>query len=235
MSFDNNIDWNSILKKEAIGIGGVDLGEVHEVGDTYIITQKGFLDKKRYHIPKSLVENFDGIGLRLKVNESELFRYEEKESKKFEDNLISSNESAEISKDMETVKIPVMGEDLKVTKSITEDNINITKEPIIETKTIEVKLTHEEILIERIPINKEYHLYNPSIQSTGQKSSSSSSIEEQVEQRTEISIPLKKEEVSITKNPYVKEEIVVKKKPITETKEVSEEVTSEKVNTSELE
>ena len=175
--------------------------------------------------------------LRIKINESELLRYEEKENKKFEDNLLPSHECAEISKDMETIKIPVMGEDLKVTKSIIEDNINITKEPIIETKTIEVKLSHEEILIERRPVNKEYHLYNSSIQSTGQKSSSSSSysIEDQVEQRTEISIPLKKEEVSITKKPYVKEEIVVKKKPITETKEVSEEVTFERVNTSELE
>ncbi len=236
MSFDNNIDWNSVIKKEAIGIGGMDLGEVHEVEDTFIIIQKGFLDKKRYHIPKSLVENFDGIVIRLKVNESELSRYEEKENKKFDDNPAPSPESAEISKDTETIKIPIMGEDLKVTKNITEDSINITKEPIRETKTIEIKLTHEEILIERRPVNSDYNSYMASIQSTEQKSSPSSSpIEEQVEKRTEISIPLKREEVSITKKPYVKEEIIVKKKPVTETKEVSEEATSEKVNTSELE
>ena len=50
---DNNIDWNTVLKKEAIGTGGVDLGEVYGVGDAYIITQKGLSDKKWYHIPKS--------------------------------------------------------------------------------------------------------------------------------------------------------------------------------------
>ena len=43
MSTDKSIDWNSVIKKEAVGIGGIDLGELHEIGDEYIITQKGFL------------------------------------------------------------------------------------------------------------------------------------------------------------------------------------------------
>ncbi len=89
MSSDSNIDWNNVIKKEAIGIGGADLGQVHEVEDTYLIIQKGLIDKKWYRIPRSLVENFDGIVLRLKVNESELTRYEKTENKKFEDNPLS--------------------------------------------------------------------------------------------------------------------------------------------------
>ena len=234
MSSDNNIDWNNIIKKEAIGIEGVDLGQVHEVKDTYLIIQKGLVDKKWYRIPKSLIENFDGIVLRLKVNESELTQYEKTENKKFEDKPSpSSYESIDRSKDIGTTEIPLMGEDLKITKSITEDNINITKVPITETKTLEIQLTHEEILIERRPVNSEYHLYNTSIQSTEQKSLSP--IEGPVESRTEMSIPLKREEPVVTKKPYVKEEVIVKKKPITETKEVSEEVTHEKVNTSDIE
>ncbi len=72
------------------------------------------------------------------------------------------------------------------------------------------------------------------MQSAEQKSSSSS-IEGPVESRTEISIPLKREEPVVTKKPYVIEEVIVKKKPVIETKEISEEVTSEKVNTSDLE
>jgi uncharacterized protein (TIGR02271 family) len=71
------------------------------------------------------------------------------------------------------------------------------------------------------------------MQSAEQKSSSS--IEGPVESRTEISIPLKREEPVVTKKPYVIEEVIVKKKPTTETKEVSEKVTSEKVNTSDIE
>ena len=47
------IDWNNVIKKEVIGIDGLDLGEVHEAGDAYFTTQKGLINKKRYHIPKS--------------------------------------------------------------------------------------------------------------------------------------------------------------------------------------
>ena len=47
--------------------------------------------------------------------------------------------------------------------------------------------------------------------------------------KTNIRIPLKREEVEVSRTPYVKEEIVVKKKPVTETRTVSEEIITEKV------
>jgi uncharacterized protein (TIGR02271 family) len=50
-----------------------------------------------------------------------------------------------------------------------------------------------------------------------------------VENKTNIRIPLKREEVEVSRTPYVKEEIVVKKKPVTETRTVSEEIITEKV------
>jgi uncharacterized protein (TIGR02271 family) len=43
---------------------------------------------------------------------------------------------------------------------------------------------------------------------------------------------LKSEEVQVTKQPYVKEEVAVKKKPVAETRTISDEVKSEKVNIS---
>ena len=52
---------------------------------------------------------------------------------------------------------------------------------------------------------------------------------DQYKSRTEIKIPLKKEEVQVTKQSYVKEEVAVKKKPVIETRTVSDQVTSEKV------
>jgi uncharacterized protein (TIGR02271 family) len=50
--------------------------------------------------------------------------------------------------------------------------------------------------------------------------------------REDVKVPLKKEEVDVTKQPYVKEEVSVKKKPVTETRQVSVEVRSERVNVS---
>ena len=53
--------------------------------------------------------------------------------------------------------------------------------------------------------------------------------EKPVETRTEIKIPLKREEIESTKKSYVIEEVIVKKKPVTETQTITEEVTSEKI------
>ena len=221
----DNIDWNNVLKKEAIGTDGLDLGTVHEVGDTYIVTQKGLLNKKRYHIPISSAESFDGDILKLRVSESELQGYEESEGQKFEG--YSSFKSSDLSKEMETT-IPVMGENLEVKKNITEDKIDIIKEPIKETRTVDIELTREMVTIERRPVNSESSSsYSPSVQSTSEQSSSP--IDGPVDSRTEISIPLKREEPVITKTPYVKEEVIVKKKPITETKTITEEITTESI------
>ena len=95
----------------------------------------------------------------------------------------------------------------------------------METKTVEIELTRETVTIERRPVDNNAS----SIDSPMQSSEQSSSIEGPVESRTEISIPLKREEPVITKKPYVKEEVIVKKKPITETKTITEDVTHENI------
>ena len=82
-----------------------------------------------------------------------------------------------------------------------------------QTKSVEVPVTHEEISVERRPAS----------------SSSSTKADSPVQSRTETKVPLKSEEVQVTKQPYVKEEISVKKKPVTETKTVTDQVTSERV------
>ena len=64
MKDDNSVIYNpeNVLKKEARGVGeDVNFGEI-QVGVEYIITQKGILDKDKYHIPKNLVDRFeDGV------------------------------------------------------------------------------------------------------------------------------------------------------------------------------
>jgi uncharacterized protein (TIGR02271 family) len=225
-NLDNGIDWNTVLKKEAIGTGGVDLGEVYGVGDAYIITQKGLSDKKWYHIPKSSAESFDGNVLRLKVNESDLLSFEKTEDQETIDNFSITSDLSGMPKETETT-VPLMGEDLEAVKHVTEDDIHITKEPIRETKTVEIDLTREEISIERRPVKKDSYSSLTSTQSSEQNPDASP-IDGPVETRTVISIPLKREEPVITKTPYVKEEIVVKKKPVSETRSITEDITYER-------
>jgi hypothetical protein len=47
MSREQGIDWDDVIKKEARGINDEDLGEVQEVGDTYVLVQKGLINKEK--------------------------------------------------------------------------------------------------------------------------------------------------------------------------------------------
>ena len=110
-----------------------------------------------------------------------------------------------------------MSEELDVTKREIVDETVITKKPVKETKTVEVQLIREEIeSIERRP---------PSDESEGDAQSP-------VQSPEEIKIPLKREEPEVTKKPYVKEEVVVKKKVVTDKKEITQDITSEELDTS---
>jgi uncharacterized protein (TIGR02271 family) len=62
--------------------------------------------------------------------------------------------------------------------------------------------------------------------------SSRATTERPVQSKTDAKVQLTREDVQVTKEPYVKEEVVVKKRPVTETKTVSDTLTSEKVDVS---
>ncbi|MGB8032568.1 MAG: YsnF/AvaK domain-containing protein, partial [Nitrososphaeraceae archaeon] len=102
----------------------------------------------------------------------------------------------------EETTVPLTEERLDVSKKASAREATITKEPMTETKSVEVPVTHEEISIERRP------------------ASGSTKADSPVQSRTETKVPLKSEEVQVTKQPYAKEEVSVKKKPVTETKTV---------------
>jgi len=66
-------DWDEVIKKEARGTNDADFVEVQlTIGDT-VITEKGITDKKRFYLPKSLAEKFDGHTLWFKITEDEAY------------------------------------------------------------------------------------------------------------------------------------------------------------------
>ena len=212
----NNINWDNIVKKEAIGLNGEDLGEVLEVGKSHIVTQKGILNKKKYYLPKKAISSFDGTIVKVNMTHNDLDQYKENGDQLFDD--YSSFKSSDMSKELET-KIPVMAQNMEVTKKLTENKVKIIKEPVKEIKKIDIELTHEEIIIERIPSNNDKSL-----------PSSSQINEDPNKSKTELIIKLKREEPVIKKYSFVKEEVVIRKKPITETKTITDVVVNERVN-----
>ncbi|HEY9387837.1 MAG TPA: YsnF/AvaK domain-containing protein [Nitrososphaeraceae archaeon] len=212
----SSINWDEVIKKEARGKNDEDLGEVQEIGETYVLTQKGMLSKEKFYIPKYLVEGYDGDKLYFRVSEEEARNTFVRGSAPAADEY-SRYKTSDVPADIET-KIPVIEERLSVEKRESTQEATITKEPITETKTVEVPVIHEEVTVERRPPTDRRY--------------TSISEEGPVDAKTEVKVPLKHEEVEVTKQPYVKEEVAVKKKPVTETRQVSEEVRSERVDVS---
>ncbi len=219
-------DWNDVIKKEARGLNNADLGEVQEVNENYVLTQRGTISKEKFCIPKSIPHGYNGRILLFEITE------EEAKEKFISDTSSSATEREERSKvqtrDPES-PIPVTEERLEVSKKESVVQAKVIKKPVKETKTVEVELTHEELIIERRSVAEADKATESSTISTVPAKSSSSS-HEITQSKTEINIPLKREDVVVSKKPYIKEEIVIRKKAVTETKTITEQVRSEKVS-----
>ncbi len=200
-SGESSIPWEEVIKKEARGIDDYDLGEVQQVTLEHVITQKGIVNTKWFQIPKRLAQEFDGNKLILKVGEEEAKMMYEKDESPLEEDQEESETT-----------VPLVEERLEPRKREIIEEATLVKEPVKETKQMDVELTHEELALERKTLSEP--------RKTDEKP---------VESRTEIKVPLKREEVESTKQSYLKEEVVVTKKPVTEIQHVSEEVTSEKI------
>ena len=77
MSGNLNINWSDAIKKEARGSNDCDLGEVQEISEDYVITERGVVDKTRFMMPKTLVSNFDGHNLHFNVSEQDSSKYKQ--------------------------------------------------------------------------------------------------------------------------------------------------------------
>jgi uncharacterized protein (TIGR02271 family) len=213
---DAVVNWDRIIHKNVRTLDNQDMGKVIAVPndeDTIIISSQS--GGEQYKIPRSFVSGFNGAEVLLNVTAYKIMSssykvdnasvYEAKPS-----DIITDERQQE-----EETTIPLIEERMNVSKKTSTTQYTITKEPITEEKTIEVPVTHEELFVEKRP-----------------PKDSSSSAQGPVKSKTEIKVPIMREEVEITKERFVKEEVVVKKKPVTETRTVSDTVTSERINMS---
>jgi len=113
--------------------------------------------------------------------------------------------------DLANQKVELREEELhtqKVQKQAGE--VRVRKDVITEHKTIEVPVTREEVVIERHAAH-------------GTRAAGD------IAPSQEIRIPVKEEEVRVTKTPVVKEEVTVGKRKVTETKRVAADVKHEEL------
>ena len=215
---DAVVNWDRIIHKNVRTLDNQGMGKVIAVPndeDTIIISSQS--GGEQYKIPRSVVSGFNGAEVLLNETAYKIMSssyridnadvYEAKPSE-----IITGGHQQEDKNDEETT-VPLIEERLNVSKRASTNQYTITKEPVTEKKTIEVPVTHEELVVEKRPAKE-----------------ASPSVHGPVKSKTEIKVPLNREEVEVTKESFVKEEVVVKKKPVTETKTVSDTLRSERIN-----
>ncbi len=110
-------------------------------------------------------------------------------------------------------KIQLLGEVLRVQKDrISRGEVRIRKEVITEQQTVQVPVTREELVIERIPV-------------TG-----STEVAGQIGGGNEIRIPLSEERAGLEKQTVVREEVMVGKRQIEDVQEVAGSVRHEELD-----
>lgn len=101
-------------------------------------------------------------------------------------------------------------EQLDVSKDrVQTGEVGVHKDVVEEQKTVHVPVTHEEVYVERRPVDD------------------SSADTAPIGDEETIRVPIVEEKVEVTKKPVVSEEIVIGKKQVTETEQVTENVKRE--------
>jgi uncharacterized protein (TIGR02271 family) len=231
----NADDWQSAVKKEARGNNDYDLGEVQESGVCYVHTQRGRGSRTQFYIPKNLAKKYDGKTMYFDVSETDAVKFVAKEapsdtSCKYEAEVGTAATAAALaSKPLafenagETnnlsdivERIPLMTQHLDVSKHTIKEDATITKVPYMETQTKEIPVMHEVITIERAKPLSTDKIPNVTTGMTPEV----------------YKVTLEHESVDVTKTPEIKEELVIHKRPVTENVHVSEEIRSERFETS---
>ena len=111
-------------------------------------------------------------------------------------------------------RIQLLGEILRVHKErVQRGEVRLHKEVVTENQHVEVPVTHEELVIERVPAQTRQ---NAGEVGTGEK---------------EIRVPLSEEKVRVEKSPIVTEEVRVGKKQVQDTKRIDDTVRHEELRT----
>src|SRR5918995_6815940 len=148
-------DWGSIIGKNVKTVDYQDVGKVVTILENedavIIISSKDAHSSYNYRVPKNRVQGFDGLDLMLSIARTELADYEIKDIHNYAAQLRSIKTEKKGGGEEEEIIVPIIEEKLNVSKKVITEEATIIREPVTETKIIEVSLMHEEIVIEKRP------------------------------------------------------------------------------------
>ena len=211
---------------EVYGNDEEQLGTVAEVGDNYVLVQKGLIFVKDIYIPVSAIDRVAGDALWLNIPKDQV------ESMGWDDIPTEGGWDASDEVDYgrgatgmagttgatsERDRIQVHEEELearKVTRQAGE--VEVRKDVVEEHQSMDVPVTREEVRVRRVPVDRDATPDDTAFRQEGDT----------------IRVPVMEEDVEVRTRPRVTEEIEIEKVARQDTKQASGTVRKERVDVS---
>jgi len=203
----------------AYSVDGEKLGAIERIDEDNITIEKGWFFRKDFVVAYDDIMDVRGDQITLRQTREELesgrMDMEEREYGFAREESGYESDVGGYERGAEETRIPLREEELEARKREREGEVRIHKDVYTETQHIDVPVQKEEVVVERVPVEE-----RRSTEAAG-----AGAFREE-----EIRIPVKEEEVEVTKRPVVKEEVRARKETTTEHRDVSGEVRKEEVS-----
>ena len=194
-----------------LDVAGEKIGTVseHGVQDGFLVIHHGLLNRDVY-IPLGVIQASDPSCVYLSITKDAALNQDWQAASTHSGMTAASPGSVAGAPD--TVEVPVHEEELVVGRREQEiGRVHLHKDVVEEPQSITAPVTHEEVTVERVPVQGEY---TPSPDAFTEK---------------DIDVPVMGEELVTDKRAKVTEEVRLQKQPVTEEQQVSDTVRKERV------
>jgi uncharacterized protein (TIGR02271 family) len=194
-----------------LDVAGEKIGTVseHGVQDGFLVIHHGLLNRDVY-IPLEAIQTSDPSRVYLSITKDAALNQDWQAASTHSGMTAASPGSGAGAPD--AVEVPVHEEELVVGRREQEiGRVHLHKDVVEEPQTITAPVTHEEVTLERVPVQGEY---TPSPDAFTEE---------------DIDVPIMGEELVTDKRAKVTEEVRLQKQPVTEEQQVSDKVRKERV------
>lgn len=204
---------------------GDKIGSISEVSDTYVTLTKGLFLPKDYFIPQDSISRVDpnaaSIYLDCSKNELDDLGFDQPPTETSGTTRMTGTTGGREYRTSETAtgtgetqRIPRYEEELRAEKSSRQaGEVQVSKDVTEERQGFDVPVTREDVEVRRVAVNRP-----------------ADGSEEAFAEGDTIRVPVRSEQVEVTKEPRVVEEIEVRRTPRQETQRVEDTVRREQVN-----
>jgi len=200
---------------DVYGSDGQHIGSVGEIGENYVLVQKGMIFVHDIFIPVSAIERVEDEAVWLNVAKADVdaMGWDMPPSEgSWEDWTGGTPRQGQTDRE----RIPVREEELEAHKTTRQaGEVQVRKDVVEEQRSMDVPVTREEVQVKRVPVDRP-----------------ASGDETTIGKGDTVRVPVMEEDVEVTKRPRVKEEIEISKVARQKTKRATGTVRKEHVDVS---